>query len=811
MANPADKAPYPHVSQGTSMVDRINLSMHTRKYVKMVGGRWWLLALCALVGTGVNAYRAFQTPNLYQAYSILTIPAKVAIQNTKAPVLELMDKFYESRLSEMRSPVVLRRTEERVGKLYPRVLRPSFTPVAEQSTTGSFRLVVTSTDFNYALAFSTNWAEEVKFYKEERRLRLYGKTAITEQQGLVREEEKLALINAKIQAFRKEHEVGNTKEAGVFAQRQYEILVAERDEVRKHRELLENTNAKRIAEGALTDLSKGIKPSASDRGDGANQASSSLSDPLEKFSGGSRYKELSLQLQGKKAELDKLRPLLKSKHPVMVQLETSLASIEQQLKFELDFIESSRIALLESLRTKEAGYEPVIAKQLRAAQESSNIQDAYQKLTDELEQQKQVIATVNKNLNSIDRGTSSEGDDNYDVPAAGIGDAQSPIWGNPQRKKMILMGFLAGLGVGIGLAYFLQRLDDRLELAEEIEEALGEPVLGQIPMVDSSSNKDGFLLITRLSQHNMFSESIRGVRSAIMLGSEGGLKQLLLVSSAVPGDGKTTFTVNFATTLAIAGHKVLLIDADLRRGNVHFYFRVDREVGMTEILSGKSHWLDVLKQTEVKALHIITTGDLPPNPGELLISPITKEFLAEARMDYDYIIIDCPPLTAIDDTFSLANLADGLLFVVRAGQTSMKFAKNALQAVRHRGARIYGIVLNCITTDNPYYYYSNYYHAYYNKDQANDKPLGDAPRPGSKMAARKRVQVKQGSIEAAAKARSGGSTSRTALAATEAAKSQEFKARRAAQRQVAPQEQPPDPPSPAPQPRDSLQDENAKV
>ena len=786
MATSPSKAPYPHVAHGTTLVDRINLAMHLRRYLKMIGGRWWLLVVCAIGGLGINAYRAFQRPNLYKAYSILSIPQKVAIQNGKAPVLEVYDKIYESRLAEMRNPAVLKKTEEAVAKIYAPPVPPGYSTAAELGSAASFNLVVTSTDFNYALAFSTNWLKQVINYREERRIQLYGRAALREREELKREEDKLAKLRAQKAQFQLKHQIASSKEAGISAQRQYENLVAEKGQVTKDRQLLESTTAKKIAEGALSDFGSAPKPVSNASAAPTRDASApgTLNDPFEKFRNNSSYKDLSLQLQAKRTELAKLSPLLKPKHPLMIQLEGAIASLDQQIKFELDYIESSRAALLESLRQKELNYEPLLAQQLKSAQENSSIQDSYQRLLDDIEQQQQVVATLTRTISSIDRGTGSDAEENYEVPAQGIGDANVPIWGNPQRKSMILMGFMVGLATGIALAYFLQRLDDRLELAEDIEEVLGEPVLGQIPMVDSGSNKDGFLLITKLSQHNMFSESIRGVRSAIMLGSDGGLKQLLLVSSAVPGDGKTTFTVNFAATLAIAGYKVLLIDADLRRGNVHFYFKAEKDGGMSELLSGEVHWTDVVRQTEVKSLSIITTGRIPPNPGELLISPITKEFLAEARMEYDYIIVDCPPLTAIDDTFSLANIADGLLFVVRAGQTSMKFAKNALQAVRHRGAKIHGIVLNCITADNPYYYYSNYYHAYYNKDQISQQSLAEAPRPASKMAPRRRQPLKAGSIEAAATAHAGESASRSDLARKELSKAQEFKARRAAQRRA---------------------------
>lgn len=780
-----NKAPYPNVAHGTSMVDRLNLSMQVRRHLKLVGGRWWLLVVFSLAGLGVSSYRAFQTPNQYEATSIISIPQKVGVLQTKAQILEMMDKFYENRLAEMRNYLVLERTRKQVHKLYANPMTPSYVPSAELTAANSFKLVVTSTDFRYAYLFSTNWANEVIKYKEEKRSRLFAKTGFTTEVQVNREREELRRVIEKMQQFRTDHNIGSAAETGANDQRKLDQLIAERDQLTKERELLEQTTAQKIAEGALGNFTSsanqppgGASPPKSAQG--ANQSLSS--DPLDRFVDSSKYQDLNLQLQGKMVELEKVRLLLKPKHPFMIQIQEAVAQLQQTIKFEVERIERSKKARLESLISQEKGYDAVIDNQRKKVIESRRLQDDYNELQTQETSQRAIIESLDKNLATIDRSMVPEED--YDITALGEGSGETPSWGNQQRRKMILFGFLSGLAVGLGIAYFLQRLDDRVQLAEELEEALGEPVLGQVPQAEPGNNKDGFLLITKLSQHNMFSESIRGVRSAVMLGADPGCRQLLLVTSAVPGDGKTTFTVNFAATLAMAGHKVLLIDADVRRGNVHFYFRVQRETGMSDILAGESHWTDVIKPTEVRSLKIITTGKLPPNPGELLMSPITKEFFDAVKKEFDYIIVDCPPLTGIDDTFTLASLADGLLFVVRAGQTPMKFAKTALQAVRHRGALILGIVLNGITADNPYYYYNNYYHAYYNQEQTDQTPLGDAdvPKPGSKMAQPKRGHLKAGSIEAAAKARVGEITSRHTLAASEAAKSLEFKARRAAQR-----------------------------
>jgi capsular exopolysaccharide synthesis family protein len=339
---------------------------------------------------------------------------------------------------------------------------------------------------------------------------------------------------------------------------------------------------------------------------------------------------------------------------------------------------------------------------------------------------------VRENLEGLKRQLEAMGrigtdEDEFTVVQAGTGNA-APV--GPDRPRLILSGAGAGLGLAIALIFLLHRLDDRVENPEEIEAKLEEPILGQLPEVDKRHNTEGYLLLTRMKPHTMFAEALRGVRSALLLGPDGASKRLLAVTSAVPGDGKTTFTTNFAATLAAAGNRTLLVDADLRRGNIHNYFEQPLEGGLTEVLEGRMKVDDAIHETQVANLWLMRAGERPSNPSELLLGARTKELIGELRGRFDYVVFDCPPLTAIDDTFSIAAYLDGLLFVVRAGRTSIRFARLAINTIRQRGAPLVGLVVNGVPIDNPYYYYTTYYYAsYYHKPLApNDAVYADRGR-----------------------------------------------------------------------------------
>jgi capsular exopolysaccharide synthesis family protein len=498
-------------------------------------------------------------------------------------------------------------------------------------------------------------------------------------------------------------------------------------------------------------------------------------DSLNAFRDAS-YASLLAKQKSLESELDKAQATLLEKHPRMKRQREELAKVQVEIDNKIEVMDAYRKFKIVDLAADIASLEGVINDKLKAIETARALRGELEKMKADLTTADTTIVNLRKDLNAFDLSDEEANLEKMD----GTFGSSTPI--GPNRQRIILTGLGYGLLLGFGLVYFLHRLDDRLELAQDIEAELEEPVLGQIPQVDLKTVPEGFLLITRLEQHNFFAESIRGIRSAVMFGAAGRKKQVMIVTSAVPGDGKTTFTVNFAATLALAGNRVLLVDADLRRGNTHHYFNHERAPGLSEILTGELNWRDIVKNTSMDSLDVVNSGQLPSNPGELLISPITQQFLDEVRQVYDYVIIDCPPLTAIDDTFSLVGLADGLLFVVRAGQTSMRFAKTALAAIRQRGSHVFGIVLNGITADNPYYYYNSYYHAYYNKSKSDAAKTSTAS-PGVRMAAPRKPQPRIASIQAEAKARAGQKGS-DGVVIDEQAKTELFRARRAAQKEA---------------------------
>ena len=406
----------------------------------------------------------------------------------------------------------------------------------------------------------------------------------------------------------------------------------------------------------------------------------------------------------------------------MIELQKRITETERQIGDQLALIDEIRKARIVSFKQEETVLDRQIEAQRAEVVRLRDVNREYVRRT-------QVVDTARRNVEQLSRDLQAlsqieSADEVFRILEEGVG-SDKPV--GPNRVRIIAMGIAIGLAFGIGLTFLLHKLDDRVESAEELEKSLEEPILGQIPMVSRRDNKDGMISVDKLNPNNIFVEAFRGVRSSVMFGDLGGAKQVLMVTSSVPGDGKSTFTVNFAITLAKAGNRVLLIDADLRRGTVAQFFGLPQEPGLSDVLSGLEKWTDVLNGTPHRTLLAITAGKGVTNPGELLLSKVIRRLVEEARSEFDYIIFDSPPVIGMDDAASLSSNCDGLIFVYRVGATSLKLARLAVNTTRQRGGRILGLILNGVTLANTDYYYTAYYYSHYAYGQKGPRAVPAPP------------------------------------------------------------------------------------
>jgi len=295
---------------------------------------------------------------------------------------------------------------------------------------------------------------------------------------------------------------------------------------------------------------------------------------------------------------------------------------------------------------------------------------------------------------------------------------KSPI--RPRKRLNIFLGIVFGLFVGIAVAFAFEFLDNTLKSPEDIRNFLNIPYLGPVPTFDlDRDNIDNPELITQYSPKSTASESYRGIRTSLLFSSADKVPQIILVTSAGPSEGKTLTSTNLAITMAQAGSRVVIVDCDMRKPKVHKMFGISRDKGMSSVLVSselESVLQDVVIHSDIPNLDVIPCGPIPPNPSEIIGSQKMSRIMQELQKQYDRIIVDSPPITAVTDSTVLAKFVDGVMLVVHAGVTPRQVVKTGLDQLQGVEANVLGAVLNDVDTGKESYYYYQYYYYYYGED-----------------------------------------------------------------------------------------------
>ncbi|HOD28121.1 MAG TPA: polysaccharide biosynthesis tyrosine autokinase [Syntrophales bacterium] len=303
---------------------------------------------------------------------------------------------------------------------------------------------------------------------------------------------------------------------------------------------------------------------------------------------------------------------------------------------------------------------------------------------------------------------------------------KSPV--KPKKAQNLLLGLIVGLALGVGLAFFLEYLDNTIKVPDDIKNILKLPYLGPVPAIAAAEGgavngekNPADDLVSHLSPKSTASEAYRGIRTSILFSSAEQAPQVLIISSSGPREGKTITSANIAITMAQAGNRVVILDCDMRRPRVHKIFSLSRDRGMSNLLVGNDELDNVVLHTDIPNLDVIPSGPIPPNPSEVLSSQRMADLIEVLRGRYDRIIIDTPPITAVTDAVILSKVVDGVVLIVRAGVAHRELVRNAVEQLRQVNAHILGAVLNGVDMGRDSYYYYQYYYYYYGEDGERKK------------------------------------------------------------------------------------------
>lgn len=298
----------------------------------------------------------------------------------------------------------------------------------------------------------------------------------------------------------------------------------------------------------------------------------------------------------------------------------------------------------------------------------------------------------------------------------------------PNIPRNLLLGLMIGLFGGVGLALLFELMDNTVVTPEDVQHLTQMPLLGVIPNSRPArpALSNGVTqkrlpairpLISQAKPNSQISESFRALRTSLLLSSTS--PKIIVVTSALPQEGKTTTCVNVATTLAQKGSRVLLVDADMRRPSVHKTVGCVAGGGLSTVLTGMDRMEDVVAHVEsFPNVSFLFAGPVPPQPAELLDSEHMRRCLAEWSKEYDHVVLDTPPVLTVTDAVLLSTMADCVVMVIRSGVTKKDAVKRARDLLSQVRAKMTGVVLNAVDTNSPNYYYYNakYYGAYYDEE-----------------------------------------------------------------------------------------------
>ncbi len=419
-------------------------------------------------------------------------------------------------------------------------------------------------------------------------------------------------------------------------------------------------------------------------------------------------------LQGLREKLfqteQKIKDLSKKygyKHPVMINAKAERDLLVKEKRFEVNRIIESTRNSYELTKTRERNLTQLLTKTKSELLDINERFTQYSIMKREVDTSRVLYDALSASIKKASVTEQSQDINIWVVKKANLPGAPS----KPQKKRNLMLGLILGLFGGIGLAFFIEYLDNTVKDGKELEQRFGLTVLGTI---EEFQGKNGTFLDTWLPDNLLspVAESYRLIQSSLLLSTPDNPPRSILVTSLSPKEGKTTTTSNLAHIFAQNGKKVLIIGCDLRRPRMHRVASIPNSHGLSNYLTG-SRATHLIKTIKEDAIYLITAGDIPPNPAELLQSDRMKTLIKEMENRYDYVLLDSPPVQRVTDSLTLSKLVDGTLLVVRSGDTTYDAMESGLRKFREIHTKILGIVVNGVkrrtNTDSGYYGYYDYY------------------------------------------------------------------------------------------------------
>jgi polysaccharide biosynthesis transport protein len=709
-----EDAPVPQ--SRTAFATRFSNQLH--QYKKLLSRYWWLPLLTFVLSVGIEWFLLKRAPLAFVSAGRMMVSVRITVPNANV-YSEEINNFFGTQVALMQSDSVRNRVNDRLltnSEFHP---VPVNIDVTLSPKTSIFNMQAVGADASYTRAYLQATMEEYINLKRDLLTNAASATQFTMQEQL----EQMGVELKKSKDDLHNYESSNNvvllqRDGGNPAAEYLSILNRQLDDDKHELSLLKSQS--------LDETLERLRAVSAQQNSASNAVpqQNSVSIPRPNPSGNEvsvnntpynlgefeqDYLQTKQQLILSRFRRDELK-FLSTNAPEMVELNKKIdqqerllelykVQSEEQLKGRQHTLEYQIQDLEDEVKTK--GLEALdVSKKLSDYEALKETHQRLQIMYDQMQANLQTL-DVNKGL----------GQESVTIlePAA----LATPV--QPETRKHLIMAGLIGLILGIGILVLINQLDDRPSSFTELEQLFDIPVLGQIPLVKTKDKTTGVPVLQLDDERYPMIEAYRNLRSAFLYkdslkGQPNDHPKSIVIASASPNEGKSMTAANFAITLAQAGARVLLIDADLRRGALHNHFSAIANPGLAEVLAGQCDWFTAVVQTPIPKLHLLPCGTTPRHSHNLFAA--TGKFLADIAGHYDYYIFDTAPVMVADDVLSLAPNVDGVLMVIRAGFTSGRIAHAALDLLRMRRVNVMGLVFNAVhpKTGDYYYYRSKEYY-----------------------------------------------------------------------------------------------------
>ncbi|HWB58760.1 MAG TPA: polysaccharide biosynthesis tyrosine autokinase [Chthoniobacteraceae bacterium] len=661
------------------------------RYRALVQRRWWILAAAVCVGLLCEAVVLIRQPVQYESVGKLIVSG--GLSETDAPTVHAgnsSDEFDTTVINILEGDKMKENTQTALSLSDPKGHGEVLVQAKVEPRSSIFDVVGHGPNPEFTRSYVDELMNQFIAYRRDQDVIIGESVANSLRQQMDETQAKLESQQKALQDFKNAHPFWE-EERKDAADRLATLRKNQSDDTVRLKQLTTLKPEEILNRNLLNDNSPGNPQSTPGGSD--TMPSSDLSQ---------KYFQARQDMAQKQAELEEKLKVWTPQHPGIKLINDQIKSIQvviDTITKESDQVRNEQIA---QLQTDLKNLEATMVDWTKKAEEAERLNGEYELKLSAVNNTQNSLEDIRKKYEQVHIQPASE--TNMSILQEAKPGTKVPAG----VVKHLLIGLILGLVIGGVVLYVIDRADDRISSSTEMVEHFAESLLGQIPNVSDSRVEAGLPLLQHDDPRYTYAEAFRSLRSSLIFMPNQGELKTLIITSSIPGEGKSTITSNLAITLAIAGARVLVVDSDLRRGDLASLFDVDGRLGLSSVLRGEAEWRNVVQKTRLPNLTLLPRGPVTNQSGELLLLPTFEPMMEDFKNNFDLILFNTSPILATDDTPTIAPHFDGTLMVIRASFTSAKLVQNSLNSLYQRQVNVLGLILNCVDTEMPDYYYYRY-------------------------------------------------------------------------------------------------------